>query len=459
MRIAHIADLHVTDGPRLGDHEETLRGIVEDAIEAGVDLWILAGDLYGREVPHRSTPKERGVLYAQVVRMARTAPVVVCYGNHDFDPDLDTMELLDGDFPIRVVKRPEVLRVATAAGACNVYVLPYPTKRWLLTQENAPKGLVAAQEAANANLGGILAGWGQRIRDGRAEAPSEPHVLVAHLQVSGSATAGGEVLAGNEIEVSAAQLEELGADYGALGHIHLRQEVALRCWYPGSPWRNDFSEIDAKGWHLVKTDDRKAWVAGNDRPLKPELHVYPAMGERLWVSVEHRLSACRSFVTLDYRWAEAEEDGAPGWTERPEEEELEGVNGAEVRMRLSVPEQWVAGCPWDQVVASVRARGAHRIVEERRIEPTLRVRAPAVAAAIDIPSKVEAFWGVLATPPSVAEREAAMACLDELLTTSDDVIAENSRTVIGAGLANSKPPVVPALSPPRGKAEKDTSPF
>jgi exonuclease SbcD len=405
MRIAHLSDLHITDGPRLDDHRATLSAIVTAILAARPHLILLSGDIYGRTVPHRSTPGERAVLFPALVRLAEACPVAVIYGNHDFDPDLDVLSSLGGQWPIRVVKLGETAEMQTEAGPASLYCLPYPTKRWLLAGTEAPRGLAEQQAAVEDRLRQLLTIWGMRIRAARKRAPAQPHIFLGHLQVGGSKTSGGEVLAGQEIELSSAALSDLPIDYGALGHLHLRQEVARRCWYAGSTWRNDFGERDPKGWQLVELGEA----------LGPD--------GRLPLTVEHRLSPCRDFVTLAYRWAADEEDGAPRWITRPTAAEIAACAGAEVRMRLTVPEQWVAGCPWDAEQQAVRTAGAHRLQVERVVEPRLRVRAPAVAEAPSLDAKLRAYWATLGTPPLDVEQASALDGLEELGRCTDEEIA------------------------------------
>ena len=64
-----------------------------------------------------------------------------------------------------------------------------------------------------------------------------------------------------------------------------------------------------------------------------------------------------------------------------------------------------------------------RIVEERKTEPALRMRAPAVAAAQTDAERLTAYWGTLASPPAAPEQAAALACLADLATMDDETIA------------------------------------
>ncbi len=420
MRICAFGDLHITSGPRLEDHRSTLNAIVTDMLATDPDVVLLGGDIFGTTVPYKSTPAERDVLYPELVRLANVAPIVVVAGNHCDGTDIGALVHLGGTYPIHVVSGAEAIAVQTPRGVCNVYTLAYPWKRWLLEGEAIAGGAVGAQAAIEERLGLILGMWGHRIRRRRATHPNEPHVGLMHVQVGGAKTSGGEVLAGQEIELSRAMLDGVPFDFIGLSHLHMWQEVAERAHYASSTWRNDHSETDRKGWLRVQVARHLDEIA---LPLGREhARQYFEGGERLAATVEHYASPCRTFATLDYRWAADREDGAPRWIERPSPERIASCADAEVRMRLVVPEQWVSGCPWADEVAAVK-RIAHRVKEERTIEPVLRVRAPEVAAAVTDVEKLQAYWKTTGTELSPAERAMGLAVMEELDTCDDAAIA------------------------------------
>lgn len=451
MRIAHLSDLHVIDGVRLDDHRDTLHNIVSDVLDLHPDLVLITGDLAGRAVPHRTTPRERNVLYPEIVRLADAAPVIILYGNHDQAPDMDAMVNLDGRYAIQALKGAGEMEIATAEGPCWLYWLAYPTKRWLLANETV-SGLQDSQRIIQHKLATLCELWGHKIRGRRRKHPGVPHVFAGHLQIGGSRTSGGEVLAGQEIELQRSHLEGLGVDYGALGHIHLRQEVARRCWYAGSTWRNDFGETEEwKGWNLVDVGPRDQWpiepLIMEGEPQAVACSYYEARNDdgEIDARVLSMPSNCRRFVTLDYRWGVPNDGEPPRWerdglralllgaavqTQNPTvwntAENREAVRkiiaDAEVRMRLIVPQQWASTCPWDEEIEGVRALGPHRLIPERKVEPILRVRAPAVAAAETLFEKVGAYWDTLGTKPGDDEQAVAYALIDELETQEDEVI-------------------------------------
>lgn len=404
MRIAHLSDLHVTEGAALEDQRADLHRIVGQVLRARPDLVILTGDYYGRTVPHRPSPRERAVLEPELVRLAEACPVLVLEGNHDHGEALGLAGQLGGTFPITVLDRAGAATVWTPAGPVEVYHLAYPTKRWLLAGQPAP-GVGESRAVATAQLHGLLSAWGETMRRQRAAEPGRPILFLGHFQVGGAALSSGEVLATGEIEVSRAALAALPVDYGALGHVHQRQELAPGWWYVGNPWPVDFGEVGPRGWHLVELEAGRVAVP------------------------EFRDAGARPWTTIRYRWAADREDGAPRWIERPSVQDLERLTGAVVRARLTVPDVHASSCPWD---AEIEALGAiaHRVKAERVIEPTVRVRAPEVAAATSLDEKIRAWWGTLEARPEDQDQAAALEALAELQSLEDDGIAAASRELL-----------------------------
>lgn len=439
LRLAHLTDLHLTDGPRLEDQAEVLGRVVAQAVELGVQATLVTGDLYGRTVPHRSTPAERQVLYPAVRTMARLGPVLVTPGNHDYPGDLDTLAQLGGgmDWPVVVQDRPQVVKLTTPSADLHVYAVPWPTKR-LLVQEDTTGGPDHLRQVASDKLDQLLGLWARRVVRTRQASPNVVHALASHCMTVGARTSGGEVLTGHEIELSRRVMGELGVDYGALGHLHYRQESAPRCWYGGDPWAVDYGETDPKGWHLVDVAPTAA-----DLPPEPaeclDVVVYEDPG-RLVTRVCWLPTHSRRWLTLDWRWAADHVDGSPRWVTQPTAEQLAQVTGAEVRARVVVSQQWVAGCPWDQVLADLQARGAHRLQPERTIEPVHRVRAPEVARAPTPHDKLVAYWATLATPPDQGDAGAAKALLADLLSMDDDAIRQDTDRLLSIDGATTPPP-------------------
>jgi len=389
MRLLHTGDLHLTEGPRFEDSLRVLEALVEDGIEQRVQLWLIGGDLTGTTVPHKATPAERNALAAIFQAMGATAPVVIIAGNHDYPGDLEIYGRLESRNPIVVFDRPNVLGLGVLGGA--VYALPYPTKRWLLAGADV-QGIEAQNALSADGLRAILLDWRQRV----AAEPSVPHILLSHINIGGSHVAGGEVMIGREIELSPHDLDELGMDYAALSHIHLHQQMASRAWYAGSPDAHNFGESDQKGWLVVDVDHGK----------DPIIH--------------RRVSPARAFVTVDALWRESGGEWAWSSSEfhgaRLYDHIAEAVaKGAEVRLRLEIPEEHAATIADTELIDMLKAGGAHVVKIERRVIPKVRVRSEAIATARTTAEKVEAYWQSLgAAAPATEARGRALAKLADL---------------------------------------------
>ena len=302
MRIAHLGDLHLTEGPRFESTLKCLRYVVEDGVEHGVQLWLVGGDLSGTTVPHKATPAERNALAEIFIAMAAIAPVVICEGNHEAPEDLSIYGKLRAPHPIAAITRPLALTVA----GCRMYVLPYPSKRHFVAAAGA--GALEQQKVkVEGGLQAILSEW----RADRREHADLPAVLLAHINIGGCHVAGGEVLIGQEIELAPRDLDELGIGYAALSHIHLHQQVSQVGWYAGSPDRSNFGETDEKGYVIADVT-----AAGG-------------------LTVTRRLTPAQRLVTIRAEWGV---DGdVTGWIGDDVPRAAE-ISGAEVRVLVQVAE-------------------------------------------------------------------------------------------------------------------------
>lgn len=386
MRIAHLSDLHLLDGPRLPWQREALTVALGQALKRGVDLWLVTGDLSGRTVPHEATVAERALLFSVIAEMSSAAPVVVLYGNHDKAGDLDPLRTIGGH-GVLVFDRPGAVELDTPGGRALVFALPYPWRRLALAREHA-QGLAEATAEVSRLLSSLVRLWAVQAQTARARGLVP--VLAAHAQVSGAQLAGGEVLQSTEPELSAGDLALMAPAYGALGHIHARQEMAPGCWYAGSPWPTEHGEhqIEAPGWLYVDTD------AGT-------VEAVPLPSFRL--------------LTLTWELCDGSWSG-PGL------DELERLDAAErerceVRARFVLPAaQAKAALPFVAGrLDELRALGVGRIVEERRYLPGARARAPEVVEAVSLPAKLDCYWDSLEASPGASERADALDLLERLV--------------------------------------------
>ncbi|HEX6103975.1 MAG TPA: exonuclease SbcCD subunit D [Gemmatimonadales bacterium] len=247
MKLAHIADPHLGIrqyhrqtpagiNQREADVAYAFRAAIDGVIAARPDAVLIAGDLF-----HSVRPTNAAIVFAfrqfQRLREALpSAPIVLIAGNHDTPRSVETGSIL---------RLFEELGIDVAAEEARRLVYPALD----LSVLAVPHQALASGERPEL----------------RPEGDARHRVLLLHGEIEGvfpqdrSAADYGGALVG---------LRELGAEswsYVALGHYHVRHQVAPRVWYAGaleyvSP--NIWGELEdeaerrvhGKGWLLADLD-------------------------------------------------------------------------------------------------------------------------------------------------------------------------------------------------------------
>lgn len=240
MKFAHTADIHLNK-----NYEQALKALrycADVAIEEGCDLFIVAGDLHDAEMMMNGSYPVYQVM--QILQdLVKHMNVVIVKGNHDAPGSLTPYGFIRDEYFVEVFEQPGTFRNVNNDGETYIVsCIPYPTKAGLAAQYG--KSRAELTSAASDLMKSI-------IMDMRIDEPGTPHILVYHNTVSGCQVESGQHLYGDDIVVSAYDLELSGADYIALGHIHKAQKLGERCYYSGSPWAVDFGETDTKYVNIV----------------------------------------------------------------------------------------------------------------------------------------------------------------------------------------------------------------
>ena len=268
IKMLHLADLHIgvenygQIDPESGMHTRLLDYLVrfDEAIalglEAGIELVLIAGDIYKNRTPNPTHQRE----FARRIHRLRSAgvEVFILTGNHDISPSAGkahSVEIFEalGVEGVTIADRPKIHMLRLRSGPLQIVALPWVTRHTLLTRD----------ELRNAGFGEIEAELRRRLDRFVSDAaervdPSIPTVLTFHGTVDG-ATLGSErsITLGSDLALSRATLAQPVFDYGALGHIHKHQVIGDRppLVYPGSLERVDFGEeAEAKGCVLVELE-------------------------------------------------------------------------------------------------------------------------------------------------------------------------------------------------------------
>ncbi|KRN40079.1 metallophosphoesterase [Fructilactobacillus fructivorans] len=232
MKFIHAADLHL-DSPFLGIKEDattpselwkilhkapfdSFRKIVDDAIDENVDFVLLVGDLF--DGSHQSV-KAISFLIEQLNRLdEHQIPILLSFGNHDYQSEGGK----DFAFPK------------------NVYVFPKEVTTHTLTLKDGKTVAVTGFSYATRNI----------VNDMISEFPERSDADYQIGMVHGAIKSGTD---SQYAPFTINEMENLGYDYWALGHIHKRQQLDDHplIEYPGNIQGRHKNEAGEKGYLLV----------------------------------------------------------------------------------------------------------------------------------------------------------------------------------------------------------------
>jgi exonuclease SbcC len=296
LKIIHGADVHfsaATQEPAL----QSLQAMLDHGRENGVDLWALAGDLFDRPVQNTASsgfPRLVRILQA----MMDIAPVVAVRGTPSHDAEgcyealaeinaehgftlLDPRQgyyLVGGD----VVDADYMQRAGAVGRAAGQDLLilgcPEPSREWFLADKRG-LGRDEATQAVNDGMRALLLGWGAV----RKQYPDIPCLLLYHGTVRGATLQNGQAVGAGEIALGREDLALVDADYYALGHIHLAQQIGdLPAFYAGSAFPVNWGELDQKGFNAVEISEGQPVLIGRvPLPHPPRRKLQIRFGQQL----------------------------------------------------------------------------------------------------------------------------------------------------------------------------------
>lgn len=261
MKLLHLSDLHY----RPADADlalASLRTVRETIEREHVDLVVFAGDMFDRAI-HNSQQARLPELLEAWEQICAHCPVVAVSGtpSHDVPGSYDPLLRMEGhNFTMLKPGKAYALYgcgYVAEWGAREedydqpellILGCPEPSKEWFLADKNG-LGREEAAEAVVGGMRGLLLGLGA-IRKEHANLPT---LFVYHGAVAGATLANGQALRPGGIQIGREDLALVGADYYALGDIHLAQQIGdLPAYYAGSAYPCNWGETDQKGCWLVE---------------------------------------------------------------------------------------------------------------------------------------------------------------------------------------------------------------
>lgn len=333
MRIAHLTDLHYCRKHK-AEALASLDSFIDVCIREQPDVIVSTGDLFDAGIQS----SERDGLPELLDRMRtllNIAPIYAVSGTptHDLPGAYAPLQMLDAVFSFHLMKAGE----HRFDSDILIIGVPEPSKAWFLAG-NSGVGKDEAREKIESGMRELLLGCGAV----RRKHPDTPCVFLYHGSVRGATMCNGQTVPTGEITIGRDDLALVGADYYALGNIHLAQQIdGLPAYYGGSAYPCNWGEMDQKRWNLVRIDENGADIASVDYPHPPrrKLYVYAVgevtemtcAGEQVWV-------VCRDMSADDVAEVRSivEQYAEPGSRVTVENTPIETVRATEIRESRSL---------------------------------------------------------------------------------------------------------------------------
>jgi DNA repair protein SbcD/Mre11 len=255
MRLLHTADWHLGHHlhgyDRSYEHERFLDWLTSLIQERHIDGLLIAGDIFDTANPSAASWQ---LFYRFLARLRTLVPhlnVVAIGGNHDSPSKLDAPHELLKAFELHLVGAVSrdgqgaleldrlIVPLKDSAGAIQAWcaAVPYLRSADLRLDEVNAEGVTDPAATEDRLVAGVRAIYRQVLNAIEARrSPEQPILALGHAYLSRgelSQLSERKVLGGNQHALPLDIFQ--GADYVALGHLHLAQSLAPQVHYSGSP--------------------------------------------------------------------------------------------------------------------------------------------------------------------------------------------------------------------------------
>ena len=260
MKIAHLSDLHCCR-ERAEEALISLRFFAEHIRTSPVDLVAISGDVWDASM--LNTEASGFNRFVDAIRdIADLAPVAMIYGtpSHDTDGSLDVFQKITCKYGITVLEPGQAYGLLGNGSIVHldgdirwtpkaiILGIPEPRKKYLLA------GNSAGSDETEETIRDAMHKMCFLLSAKRKEYREIPCILLYHGDVSGSTLQNDQTIErGTGIGITIDDLNDIDADYSALGHIHKPQQVGnLPAYYAGSIYPKNFGETHKAGFNMVE---------------------------------------------------------------------------------------------------------------------------------------------------------------------------------------------------------------
>lgn len=234
MRFIHIADIHASK-ERLTETLCILKTLREKAEAEKIDFILFAGDFWDSTI---TATKGSGFsdIVAAIRELEKVSDLIFIYGTPSHEPK-GSLDVFSSEKTFVFDKMTSFVHKKTG---CEIIAIPEPRRGDYI--KSSPD---ETDKAINASL--------KEFINSRKITECKHRVVMYHGEVGGAMYQNG-ITASSPTALNKSLLQSLKAEYYALGHIHLPQEVLHNAYYSGSACPKNFGEIHDGGCNLVSIE-------------------------------------------------------------------------------------------------------------------------------------------------------------------------------------------------------------
>lgn len=238
MQFIHVADIHASR-ERLPQTLHILKSLKDRSESGDIDFILFAGDFWDSTITATKGSGFSDIISA-IKELEKNTRLFFIYGTPSHEP-LGSLDAFKSD-RTKVFSKFSIEELCVAGKAVKIVLIPEP-RRGDFISDSVEK----TNNAINKYLDDI-------ISVAKKETAGFNTVVVYHGEVKGAVYQNG-TYASSPTAISKEKLVFLGADYYAMGHIHLPQEVFRNAYYSGSASPKNFGETHDGSYNLVAIKD------------------------------------------------------------------------------------------------------------------------------------------------------------------------------------------------------------